>query len=84
MKLSLNQDTQELHCLSGKKTSQSYCVRRIKYICHSIHYHIPLKQGLKFLNYKVFRITSVCTFRNYHHITGYTQFSHHAKKPVVS
>lgn len=33
----------------------SYCVRRIKYICHSIHYHIPLKQGL----FKVFQLNNV-------------------------
>lgn len=43
MKPSLNQDTQILHM---RKKIQSYCIREIKYICHNIHYKIPLKQGV--------------------------------------
>lgn len=54
MKPSLNQDTQEMNFISGKK-SKCYCVKRIRYISHSIHYHMPLKQGI----FKVFKLKSV-------------------------
>lgn len=74
---SQNQDTQIIHF---RKKIQSCYTKIIKYICHNIHYQIPLKQGI----YNVFYIKKsqafVCIFSNYKLITDCAQSWNDVKK----